>query len=165
MPEYITYLSWDHIEYFNLFKDIPEKFITNDEGVCRCRNEYKNGEMDGDELFLDVEINKIPDEESINIKFELDNEEFNVKREIDTYVKEECIEYLDEDFTCEIHVVGHGWCRFLDKDDMKKQLIHCKNDCWKFKADKGDRYLRDEEGNECPTDDEFDWDEAFELDE
>ena len=69
-------------------------------------------------------------------------------------------DYLNiyELYPIEVQVVGYGWCRFIDKDDMKKQLKKCTNDCWKLKVDTN---VKDDEGNECPTDDEFDWDEYY----
>ena len=51
----------------------------------------------------------------------------------------------------EINVVGLGWCQYENEEDRDKQVVYCKNGCWKIK---GDKTAKDEEGNYCETDDE-----------
>ena len=64
---------------------------------------------------------------------------------------EEEEEEEEKEYTIEISVAGWGYCRYYDKEDRDKYVVHCKNDIWKKK---GDKTARDLEGNYCETESE-----------
>jgi hypothetical protein len=55
--------------------------------------------------------------------------------------------HYDED-EIEIQVVGIGYCRYKNETDRDRQVVYCKNGCWKIK---GDKTAKDMEGNYCET--------------
>ena len=55
-------------------------------------------------------------------------------------------------------VVGVGFVRFKDEEDMNSKITYCSNGCWKMK---GDTSAYNEDGKLCETDDE---DEEIEVD-
>ena len=57
----------------------------------------------------------------------------------------------EKEYTIEIQVVGWGYCRYYDKEDMDKYVVRCKNGVWKMK---GDKTVRDMEGDYCETESE-----------
>jgi len=110
------------INYYELREDYFEKFIEEWESGC---HEWRE--------FCEARAHKTGNEEHVGILF--DEEE-------------------DEDEDCEIieiNVVGLGWCQYENEEDRDKQVVYCKNGCWKIK---GDKTAKDEEGNYCETDEE-----------
>jgi len=60
-------------------------------------------------------------------------------------------EQEEREYTIEIQVCGLGYCRYYDKEDRDKYVVYCKNTVWKKK---GDKTVRDMEGNYCETESE-----------
>jgi len=82
---------------------------------------------------------------------EEEEDEEEDEEEKDEEEEDEEEEDEEEEYTIEVNVVGLGWCRYKDKEDMKKQIVYCKNGYWKIK---GDKTAHDEEGNYCSTEEE-----------
>tara|TARA_R110001592_G_scaffold11388_3_gene56370 strand:+ start:1820 stop:2851 length:1032 start_codon:yes stop_codon:yes gene_type:complete len=86
--------------------------------------------------------------------YELEEGETDMYLMITECYQKEIMEYCDdeeEEEKIEINVVGVGFCQYENEEERDKQVVYCKNDCWKMK---GDKTAKDEEGNYCETDEE-----------
>ena len=86
--------------------------------------------------------------------YELEEGETDMYLMITECYQKEIMEYCEEEEEeekIEINVVGVGFCQYENEEERDKQVVYCKNDCWKMK---GDKTAKDEEGNYCETDEE-----------
>jgi len=81
------------------------------------------------------------------------NPEVSTSYTIYDWDSEEESESEEEEEKCalEINVVGLGFCQYENEEERDKQVVYCKNGCWKLK---GDKTAKDDEGNYCETDEE-----------
>ena len=84
-------------------------------------------------------------------EYELEEGETDMYEMVQECFIEEIMEYCEEEEKCEINVVGLGFCQYENEEERDKQVVYCKNGCWKIR---GDKTAKDEEGNYCETDEE-----------